>query len=94
VNGKVSDDTDYNLVLKDEQSIVVLPQEQNQHQVDTRSGHPEWTSRIEPHLFTLIVRRPRGLENAFLFSDEEIAGHIAKATVQAVELCGGGKDPF
>jgi hypothetical protein len=95
VNGKVSDDTDYNLALKDVKSIVVLPQEQNQHQVDTRGGHPEWTSRIEPNLFTLVARRPKGLENAFLFSDEEMADRIAKALVHAVELCGGGnKDPF
>jgi len=95
VNGKVSDDSDYNLILKDVHDIVVLPQEQNQKQVDTRNGHPAWNSRIEPNLFSLVARRPKGLENAFLFSEEEMAGRVAKAMVHAVELCGGGnKDPF
>jgi hypothetical protein len=94
VNGQVSDDSDYKLNLKEVRDIIVLPQGQNQKQVDTRAGHPEWTSRIEPSLFTLVARRPRGVENAFLFSEEEMAGRVAKAMVHAVELCGGGKDPF
>jgi hypothetical protein len=95
VNGRVSDNTDYNLTLKDVREIVVMPQAQNQQQVDTRSGHPAWSSRIEPGLFTLVARRPKSLENAFLFSDEATAGRVAKAMVHAVELCGGGKDePF
>jgi hypothetical protein len=77
------------------QDIVVLPQEQNQQKANARSGHPEWTPRVEPALFTLVARRPKGVENAFLFSEEEMAGRIAKAMVHAVELCGGGnKDPF
>ncbi|HSZ62082.1 MAG TPA: hypothetical protein VK828_09800 [Terriglobales bacterium] len=95
VNGKVSDDSDYNLNLAEVKDIVVLPQDQNQQKVDARNGHPEWTLRVEPNLFTLVARRPKGLENAFLFSEEEMAGRIAKAMVHAVELCGGGnKDPF
>jgi hypothetical protein len=45
-------------------------------------------------MFTM-VRRPKGLENAFLFSEETMAGRVAKAIVHAVELCdGGNKDPF
>jgi hypothetical protein len=95
LNGKVADDSDYSLILKDVHDIVVLPQEANQQQVDARNGHPSWTSRIQPTLFTLVARRPKGLENAFLFSSEELAGRVAKAMVHAVELCGGGdKDPF
>jgi hypothetical protein len=95
VNGTVSDDSDYNLNLKDVLRVDVLPQEQNQKQVDTRNGHPAWNSRITPNLFTLVARRPKGLENAFLFSEEEMANRVAKAMVHAVELCGGGnKEPF
>jgi hypothetical protein len=95
VNGQVSDDADYSLNLKDVQDIVVLPQEQNQQKMNARNGHPEWTPRVEPALFTLVARRPKGVENAFLFSEEDMAGRIAKAMVHAVELCGGGnKDPF
>jgi hypothetical protein len=93
-NGKVADDTDYSLTLKDVKEVLVLPQDQNQNQVDSRNGHPDWNSRIAPSLFTLIARRPKGLVNVFLFSDEEMANRVAKAMVHAVELCGGGKDAF
>jgi hypothetical protein len=93
-NGKRIDDADYSLVLKDVKEILVLPQDQNQNQVDNRSGHPDWTSRISPPLFALIAKRPKGLVNVFLFSDEEMANRVAKAMVHAVELCGGGKDAF
>jgi len=93
-NGKVVDDADYSLALKDVKEIMVLSQEQNQNQIDSRNGHPDWNSRIAPSLFTLIARRPRGVVNVFLFSDEEMANRVAKAITHAVELCGGGKDAF
>ena len=93
-NGKPIDDADYSLALKDVKEIVVLSQDQNQNQVDNRNGHPDWNSRISPTLFTLIAKRPKGLVNVFLFSDEEMANRVAKAMVHAVELCGGGKDAF
>jgi hypothetical protein len=93
-NGKVVDDADYSLALKDVKEILVLSQEQNQNQIDSRNGHPDWNSRIAPSLFTLIARRPKGVVNVFLFSDEEMANRVAKAITHAVELCGGGKDAF
>jgi hypothetical protein len=93
-NGKRIDDADYSLALKDVKEILVLPQDQNQNQVDSRNGHIDWNSRIAPNLFTLIARRPRGVVNVFLFSDEEMANRVAKAITHAVELCGGGKDAF
>jgi hypothetical protein len=95
VNGKVSDDNDYNLNLKDVRDMIVLTQEQNLKQIDTHNGHPAWNSQIRPNLFTLVVRRPKGLENAFLFSEEEMAKRVATAMTHAVELCGGGNnEPF
>jgi hypothetical protein len=94
VNGKLVDDADYSLALKDVKEILVLPQAQNLNQVDSLNGHPDWNSRISPNLFTLIARRPRGVVNVFLFSDEEMANRVAKAITHAVELCGGGKDAF
>lgn len=93
-NGKLVDDADYSLALKDVKEIMVLSQEQNQNQVDSRNGHPDWNSRIAPSLFTLIARRPKGVVNVFLFSDEGMANRVAKAITHAVELCGGGKDAF
>jgi hypothetical protein len=94
LNGKLAADADYSLALKDVKEIFVLPQDQNQNQVDNRNGHPDWNSRISPPLFVLIAKRPRGLVNVFLFSDEEMANRVAKAITHAVELCGGGKDAF
>ena len=91
---KLAADADYSLALKDVKEIFVLPQDQNQNQVDNRNGHPDWNSRISPPLFVLIAKRPRGLVNVFLFSDEEMANRVAKAITHAVELCGGGKDAF
>jgi hypothetical protein len=93
-NGKVADDADYSLALKNVKEILVLPQDQNQNQVDSRNGHPDWNSRISPLLFVLIAKRPKGLVNVFLFSDETMANRVAKAITHAVELCGGGKDAF
>jgi hypothetical protein len=93
-NGKPIDDADYSLAFKDVKEIMVLSQEQNQNQVDSRNGHPDWNSRIAPPLFALIAKRPRGVVNVFLFSDEGMANRVAKAMVHAVELCGGGKDAF
>jgi hypothetical protein len=94
-NGKVADDKDYTLNLREVQNMVVLPQEENQHQVDTRNGQASWQSRITPPLFALVVKRSKHVENLFLFSEEEMAHRVAKAMVHAVELCGGGSDePF
>jgi hypothetical protein len=93
-NSKVVDDADYTLALKDVKDILVLSQDQNQNQVDSRNGHPDWNSRISPSIFTLIARRPRSVDNVFLFSDEDMANRVAKAMVHAVELCGGGRDAF
>jgi len=93
-NDKPIDDADYSLAFKDVKEIMVLSQEQNQNQVDSRNGHPDWNSRITPSLFALIAKRPRGVVNVFLFSDEGMANRVAKAMVHAVELCGGGKDAF
>jgi len=93
-NGKLVDDADYTLILKDVKEIVVLTQDQNQNQVDNRNGHPDWNSRISPPIFVLIAKRPKGMVNVFLFSDESMANRVAKAITHAVELCGGGQDAF
>jgi hypothetical protein len=83
------------LNLKDVRDFILLPQEQNQKRIDTRNGHAAWDSQIKPGLFTIVTRRPKGLENAFLFSEEDMAQRVATALQHAIELCGGGnKEPF
>ncbi len=94
-NGNVSDDKDYTLNLREVKDLVVLSQEENQHQVDARNGHDSWRSRLTPPIFVLVAHRPKKVENVFLFSEEEMANRVAKAMVHAVELCGGGNnEPF
>lgn len=95
VNNKVFDDNTYTLSFRDVTSIDVMSQADNQHQVDSRNGHDSYQSQITPALFTLVVKRPKQVQNAFLFSDEDIAHRVAKAMIHATELCGGGSnEPF
>jgi hypothetical protein len=94
-NGNIVDDKDYTLNLRAVQDMVVVSQEENQHQVDARNRHDTWQSRITPPVFVLVARRPKKVENAFLFSEEDMAHRVAKAMVHAVEVCGGGNnEPF
>lgn len=48
VNENISDDSDYTLNLADVRDVIVLPQTENQRQIDTRNGNPTWMSRINP----------------------------------------------
>ena len=93
VNGKVADDKDYTINFGEVSKIQVMSQEDNQQQVDSRSGHDSYQSKITPPLFVLVAKRPKQMDNVFLFSDEELANRVAKAMVHAVELC-GKSEPF
>ena len=94
-NGKASDDKDYTLNLREVKDLAVLSQQENQKNVDSQNGQGTWDSQITPPLFALVVHRPKKVDNAFLFSDEQMANRVAKAMVHAVELCGGGNtEPF
>ncbi|MGA9068857.1 MAG: hypothetical protein WB424_01295 [Terracidiphilus sp.] len=94
VNGSVTDDADYTLPLREVGSVQVVPQDKNQALVDSRTGHPQWTSRVSPFVYALVASRSGGVENVFLFSSEETAYRVAKAMRHAVELCASGKDTF
>jgi hypothetical protein len=85
---------DFGFPLKDVQEIVVEPEDQAIKRFYTADGHPEWTIRIDPSVYSLTVKLPKKLESRFQFYDESLANRVAKAMLHAVELCGGGKEPF
>ena len=95
VNGTVQLDKDLGFALKDVQEVVVEAVEhRTKEAVSKQLGHPEWSNRMDPPVFVIIVKKKNGRDYFFLY-DESLANRIAKALVHAVELCGGGsKDPF
>jgi peptidyl-prolyl cis-trans isomerase A (cyclophilin A) len=76
-------------------NLTIRPAEESQKKTDADAGHPTYTSRFEPPVWILEVRSEGNVRNYLYFNDEDMADHLAKAMVHAVELCGGGsKDPF
>jgi hypothetical protein len=96
VNGKTGADGDYLIDLKTVNTIQVLIPEQELKRVDSGAGHASREYRVEPTFAVLLLNRARKMHNTVFFHDEDAAGHVAKALVHAVELCGGGggNDPF
>jgi hypothetical protein len=87
-------DKDLGFALKDVQEVVVKTCEQNLKEAQSKAGYPEYSNRVDPPVFVIIVKKKNGRDYFFLY-DESLANRIAKALVHAVELCGGGsKDPF
>lgn len=87
VNGTVADDSDYGINLQKLTKVVVLSQVEYQHQIDSRSGHDSYQSRIMPPQFVLVMKPGNDLESIFLFHDEDMANRVARAVSHAVELC-------
>lgn len=91
-------DQDVGQLLKDVKEIRVVPREEKLKEADSKAGHPEWSTKVEPSIYVVTLKL--GLSNIsnvhnFYFSDEILANRVAKAFNHAVELCGGGsKDPF
>jgi len=94
--GKVEEDQEQRILLKDVEDIVLMPWEQVQKETDTAAGHPSFITTVDPPVFVLKVRRTLKEGNYFDFFDEQLANRVAKAMVHAVELCGGGskQEPF
>ena len=81
--------------LKDVTKIMVMSREQDMDEINAANGHPSWSSRVTPSVFTLRLKKTGNGLNIFRLADEELANRVAKAFMHAVELCGGGdKDPF
>jgi hypothetical protein len=82
--------------LRDVQQIVVKPEEQDQNDYEAKHGDPNIiVTSTNPSITALMINRPHGEENFFLFADANLADRVAKAITRAVELCGGGsKESF
>ncbi|MGA3161547.1 MAG: hypothetical protein ABSC77_10040 [Terracidiphilus sp.] len=77
--------------LRDVQQIVVKPEEQDQNDYEAKHGDPNiLVTSTSPSITALMINRPHGEENFFLFTDANLADRVAKALTHAVELCGGG----
>ncbi len=87
-------DYDVEFRLKDVQDVLVVPTDQFLNEKAAGAGHPEFSYKVGPPVFTLKVRisHAKGV-NAVHFLDEEMANRVAKAMVHAVEVCGGGGKP-
>jgi hypothetical protein len=68
-----------------------------------KSGHDSWDVKVSPSLFVLHVTKSDTSESNYVFPDEDIANHLAKALTHAAELCEStqsagnparGKEPF
>jgi hypothetical protein len=85
MNGNVRQDIDAGFDLKVVQDILVLPLEQELNYIDADAGHPTWSSKLSPSLWTVAARRKAGRYGIF-FREEEMANRVAKAMAHAVEL--------
>jgi hypothetical protein len=84
-------DNNYVFSLRDVQEIVVKPWEQETTEFFAKTGTPHIiVTSTSPPITTLVVRRPHGEQNAFRFTNADLADRVAKAMLHAVELCGGG----
>jgi hypothetical protein len=94
INGDIKRDKNAWVSLKQVQQIVVMSNDRAYQQAAAKSGHPEWSFKLDPPIFKVIARQEGG-ENNFLFYDETLADRVSEALRHAVDLCGGGsQEPF
>jgi hypothetical protein len=94
-NGHTDVDVDSYLSLKQVENIEVIAEEQHIKLAQAKLGHPEYSYKVDPPVFTLVATYSVGDGLRSSFYDESLANRVAKALQHAVELCGGGsKDPF
>jgi hypothetical protein len=91
-NGTTMSDGNAYVLLQQVLDLVVMPTEQALKKANIAHGNPQFDTKVDPPMFTLVVRVAVG-QNQFSFSDEDTANRVAKAFQHAVELCGGGSKP-
>jgi hypothetical protein len=88
---------DITFPLKLVENISVMPKDQHSNRWFAEHGQPEMTASVSPNVSVMLVHFSDKRQDEFLaFFEEELANRLAKATVHAVELCGGGgkAEPF
>ena len=91
VQDRVTMDKDVGFALYDVKKIRVLTREEL-FKTDNAAMGRDWTAKVEPPVYVVVVERPAHVENHFVFLDEEFAKQIARALSHAVGLCGGKID--
>jgi hypothetical protein len=92
--GKVTFDGAPWVPLRRVESLSVMSMEDATKSEHARQGHPESIESISPAVYDLFVRDAANRSWDFPFADQDLANRVAKAMLHAVELCGGGKEPF
>jgi hypothetical protein len=82
------------LSLKRVDKIEVMTMADLQQRYTARSSHPELVVEVQPEIAVLLITRADQVTFEFPFYDRDTAERLAKAMLHAVELCGGGRDPF
>jgi len=95
-NGKNSVvDKGSEVYLKQAQEIVLKLMDQVLQEVDAKSGHPERSVKIDPPIFSVVVKTQGNHSMNFNFYDEAMSERVSRALQHAVDLCGGGRtEPF
>jgi hypothetical protein len=99
VTSDVMAPSDYEMILplKMVENLSVMSQDQHSNRWFAQHGQPEKTASTTPNISVVLVHFNAKQDDEFLaFFDEDLANRLAKATVHAVELCGGGgkAEPF
>ena len=102
-SGQVVTDTELYFDLRSVAKVDVLTMDQYLTDAAVKAGHSSWTTRVSPAVLVLRLTKPDNQESNFVFPDEDLANHLAKALLHAIELCAstqysGGpadnKEPF
>jgi hypothetical protein len=95
-DGKASGDYDMIFPLKTVENLMVMTKEQHSNRWFARFGTPEITASVTPSISVLVIHVSNDdwrADRFLAFFDEDTANRVAKATLHAVELCGGGGKP-
>ena len=84
-------DANAGFLLKDVRNVSVLTRQKYFDEENLLNGHPSWTAKVDPTTFVVRIQRPANVENQFVFFDETTANRVAKALINAVQLCGRNK---
>jgi hypothetical protein len=87
-HGRQEFDGDAAAEFDDAVGVVVGTMAVSVTSTDAASGHPTWTTTINPVMWTVTVKYAQD-EAVFNFRDEAVADRVATAARHAMQLCGG-----
>jgi hypothetical protein len=94
VSGGKPSEADSAINLRRVEKIQVMGLQEAGATEYARGGHPELVESISPAAYDLVIADAANRTWHFPSADQDLANRVAKAMLHAVELCGGGKEPF